>query len=40
MKESEFLDHVREVIHTNDFSYSTEKINVGWNYWLIIFHNQ
>ena len=40
MKESEFLDHVREVIRTNHFSYSTEKTYVGWVYRYIIFHNQ
>jgi hypothetical protein len=40
MKESEFLDHVREVIRINHFSYSTEKTYVGWVYRYIIFHNQ
>ena len=40
MKGSKFLDHVREVIRTNHFSYSTEKTYIGWIYRFIIFHNK
>jgi integrase len=40
MKSSKFLDHVREVIRTNHFSYSTEKTYVSWIYRFIIFHNK
>ncbi len=40
MKGSKFLDHVREVIRTNHFSYSTEKTYVSWIYRFIIFHNK
>lgn len=40
MKRSQFLDHVREVIHTNHFSYSTEKTYITWIYRFIIFHNK
>jgi len=32
--------HVREVIRTNLFSYSTEKTYIGWLYRLIIFQYQ
>ncbi len=39
MKVSKFSDHVREVIHTNHFSYSTEKTYIGWIYRFIIFRN-
>ncbi|MBE9510438.1 MAG: phage integrase N-terminal SAM-like domain-containing protein [Bacteroidetes bacterium] len=40
MKGSKFLDHVREVIRTNHFSYSTEKTYIIWLYRFIIFHNK
>jgi len=40
MKRSKFLDHVREVIRTNHFSYSTEKTYVSWIYRYIAFHNK
>ncbi len=40
MKGSKFLDHVREVIRTNHFSYSTEKTYIGWIYRFIISHNK
>ncbi len=40
MKRSAFLDHVREVIRTNHFSYSTEKTYVNWIYRFIVFHNR
>jgi integron integrase len=40
MKSSKFLDHVREVIRTNHFSYSTEKTYINWIYRFIIFQNK
>ena len=40
MRGSKFLDHVREVIRTNHFSYSTEKTYINWIYRFIIFHNK
>jgi len=40
MKHSAFLDHVREVIRCNQFSYSTEKTYVNWIYRFIVFHNK
>jgi integron integrase len=40
MKRSKFLDRVREVIRSNQFSYSTEKTYVQWVYRFIIFHNK
>ena len=40
MKRSKFLGQVREVIRTNQFSYSTEKTYVSWIYRYIIFHNK
>ncbi|MCK5137432.1 MAG: integron integrase [Bacteroidales bacterium] len=40
MKGSKLLNHVREVIRTNHFSYSTEKTYVNWIYRFIIFHNK
>jgi hypothetical protein len=40
MKGSPFLDHVREVIRINHFSYSTEKTYISWMYRFIIFHNK
>jgi site-specific recombinase XerD len=40
MKGSKFLDQVREVIRTNQFSYSTEKTYVSWIYRFIIFNNK
>ena len=39
MKSSKFLDHVRKVIRTNHFSYSTEKTYINWIYRFINFHN-
>jgi len=40
MKRSKLLDHIREVIRTNQFSYSTEKTYVSWIYRFIIFHHK
>ena len=40
MKRSKLLDHVREVIRTNHFSYSTEKTYISWIYRFIIFHDK
>ncbi len=40
MKRSKFLDHVREVIRTNHFSYSTEKTYIIWIYRFIIFNDK
>jgi len=40
MKRSKLLDHVREVIRTNHFSYSTEKTYVSWIYRFITFHDK
>ena len=40
MKGSKFLNHVREVIRTNQFSYSTEKTYINWVYRFIIFHKK
>ena len=40
MLRSKFLDHVREVIRTNQFSYSTEKSYIRWIYRFIIFHDK
>lgn len=40
MKQSAFLNQVREVIRTSQFSYSTEKIYVSWIYRFIVFHNK
>jgi len=40
MLHSKFLDHVREVIRTNQFSYSTEKTYIRWIYRFIIFHDK
>jgi len=40
MKGSKFLDHVREVIRTKHFRYSTEKTYINWIYRFIIFHNK
>lgn len=40
MRRSEFLDHVREVIRTNQLSYSTEKCYVNWIYRFIVFHDK
>ncbi len=40
MKRSAFLDHVREVIRTHHFSYSTEKTYVSWIYRFIVFHDR
>jgi len=37
MKGSKFLDHIREVIRTNHFSFSTEKTYINWIYRFIIF---
>ena len=40
MKRSKYLDHVKEVIRTNQFSYSTEKTYISWIYRYIIFHHK
>jgi integron integrase len=40
MRGSKFLNHVREVIRTNHFSYSTEKTYIHWIYRFIIFHKK
>jgi len=40
MKRSKFLDHVREVIRTSHFSYSTEKTYISWIYRFITFHDK
>jgi len=40
MKQSRFPDLVREVIRTNQFSYSTEKTYVNWIYRFIIYHQK
>ncbi|MFC2118924.1 site-specific integrase [Bacteroidota bacterium] len=40
MKGLKFLDHVREVIRINLFSFSTEKTYIGWIYRFIIFRNK
>jgi len=40
MKDSKFLDHVREVIRLNHFTYSTEKTYIDWIYRFIIFHQK
>ena len=40
MKNSPFLNQVRDVIRTNHFSYSTEKSYVNWVYRFIIFHGK
>ena len=40
MKGSKFLCHVREVIRTNHFTYSTEKTYINWIYRFIIFHKK
>ena len=40
MKGSKFMYHVREVIRTNHFSYSTEKTYINWIYRFIIFHDK
>ncbi len=40
MKNSKFLDQVRDVIGTNHLSYNTEKAYVSWIYRFIIFHNK
>lgn len=40
MKRSKFLDLVREVIRTNQFSYGTEKTYVGWIYRYIIYNDK
>ena len=34
------MNHVREVIRTNHFSYSTEKTYINWIYRFIIFHGK
>lgn len=39
MRYSDFLDRVREVIRTNQFSYSTEKTYVSWIYRYSAYHN-
>lgn len=40
MKRSGFLDQVREVIRSRQFSYSTEKSYVAWIYRFIVFHEK
>lgn len=40
MKRSGFLDQVREVIRTQQFSHSTEKSYVAWIYRFIVFHEK
>ena len=40
MKRSGFLDQVREVIRSRQFSYSTEKSYVAWIYRFIIYHEK
>jgi len=40
MKRSKFLDQVREVIRTHQFSYSTEKTYINWVYRFIVFNNK
>ena len=40
MKSSKFLEHVREIIRTNHFSYSTEKTYINWIYRFIIYHDK
>ena len=40
MKHSVFLDHVRDVIRSNHFSYSTEKTYISWIYRYIVFHDK
>jgi integron integrase len=40
MKGSKFLDHVRDLIRINHFSYSTEKTYINWIYRFIIFHDK
>ena len=40
MKRSVFLNHVREVIRTNQLSYSTEKTYISWIYRFIVFHGK
>jgi len=40
MKGSKFSERVREVIRTNNFSYSTEKTYISWIYRFILFHDK
>jgi len=40
MKHSRFLDQVREVIRSSQFSYSTEKTYISWIYRYIIYHRK
>jgi len=40
MKRSQFLDQVREVIRTKQFTYNTEKTYIQWIYRFIIFHHK
>jgi integron integrase len=40
MRRSDFLDRVRDVIRTNQFSYGTEKTYVNWIYRYIIYHGK
>jgi hypothetical protein len=39
-KKSKLLDHVRQVIRTKHYRYSTEKSYVDWIYRYIYFHNK
>jgi integron integrase len=40
IKRSRFLDHVRTVIRSNHYSYSTEKTYLNWIYRFIIYHGK
>lgn len=40
MEHTEFLDEVRDIIHKNHFSSSTEKSYLAWIYRFIIFNNK
>lgn len=40
VRRSAFLDHVRAVVRTHHFSYSTEKTYVNWIYRFIVFHDR
>jgi len=40
MKHSRFLDQVREIIRSSQFSYSTEKTYISWIYRYIIYHRK
>lgn len=40
MRQSVFLDHVRDVIRTSQYSYGTEKTYINWIYRYIVFHGK